>query len=93
MTNDDRAETAYSAMEAFTPIVMGDRTFDELVALGTDGDGPDTLSDLICNLMHLANKNGWDAHKLAKQGISNFDFEVESECETCGETDGCDCSE
>lgn len=74
--NITRANWAREPLNVFTRETFGGRSFDQIEPDGPEGDGPDALSDLICDLMHLAHQIGWDAKALAERGISNFEYEL-----------------
>ncbi len=71
-TNQERARWAKDALAVFTA-----ETF--------SGDHPDTMhrddlecaiGDLICDLMHLAQQKGFDAHAILEQSIGHFATEL-----------------
>lgn len=69
--NKDRAEWAQAALVAFTTNVNFGRTPDEL----EDGDHADAVADLICDLLHYAEQQGFDPEALLAQAKINFEFE------------------
>ena len=71
VNNETRANWAQNAANAFGQETYGGRTFAEC---GEDGET--LISDLVCDLMHLATRHGWDAAKLVDYGIKNFEFEI-----------------
>jgi hypothetical protein len=64
-TNDDRAAWAEEAIQAFER------------ATGTDRE--DSVSDLLCNLMHFCNLNGLDFLAELNRGAGHYQAEVEIE--------------
>lgn len=73
VNNDDRADWAQEAATTFGHAAYCGRGFSAVVA---DGDGDTLISDLVCDLMHLAKRSGFDAHQLVSDGIKNFEFEI-----------------
>lgn len=65
VTNDTRAETAQTAIDAFQR------------ATRTDDD--DALPDLLCNLMHWADQRNIDFLAMLNRGASHYQAEVEYE--------------
>lgn len=84
--NEDRAAAAQAALEVFTPIMFCERSLDELLKAHQDhgADGSDlscAVSDLICNLLHYAKREGVDTERAMRMAQSNFDAEVEEAAE------------
>lgn len=69
--NQDRAEWAEAALVAFTTNVNYGRTPADL----DDGDRADAVADLICDLLHYAEQQGFDPEALLAQAKINFEFE------------------
>lgn len=70
VTNQDRSEWAMAACRAFCRIT-GQGVDDEL--------GP-AIGDLIANLLHLADRNGWCADEILR--VAQMHYEAERDCET-----------
>src|SRR5437899_1568179 len=77
-TNADRARWAKNALAVFT-------------AETYSGDEPDTMnpddleaaiSDLICDLFHLASKKGMDAQEINNRAITHYGVEFAKEWQT-----------
>ena len=62
-SNDLRAAWADQALGLFQNITRTDRE--------------DALPDLLCNLMHLSVREGWDFDAALRRGEANFNAEVE----------------
>ena len=81
--NDQRAEWARKALDVFAEDVFCGRRFtDEVIQPG--GEDPDRdahcmIQDLICNLLHLAKRHGWDATVLVENAVACFEEEVRDE--------------
>lgn len=58
VTNDDRADWARSALDHFAGCVGLDLSGDHAA------DPSITLGDLLCNLHHLARREGWDINAI-----------------------------
>ncbi len=79
VTNDDRADWAECSADAFGIITYGGRSFEQLMAQCRDpglSDGETLISDLIGDLMHLAARSGFDAHKVMRTGVEAFEYEA-----------------
>jgi hypothetical protein len=61
-TNERRAKWADKALTSFQRETLCDRE--------------DALPDLLCDLMHLANQEGWDFDKALHRARSNHEAEV-----------------
>lgn len=75
-SNEQRAEWAEHAMDAFGRKVFGGRSFHEL-----EEDQEDAIADLICDLLHLCVATGIDPDDVTRRGIRNFADEVAMEME------------
>lgn len=75
-SNEQRAEWAQHAMDAFGRKVFGGRSFDAL-----DGDQEDAISDLICDLLHLCIVRGIDPDNVTRRAIGHFAEEIAQEME------------
>jgi hypothetical protein len=77
--NEERADWALVAADAFGLEVFHGRTFSSMadgVEPGGDfGDGPDLIADLICDLLHLADRHGLGARDLLNQGLRAYEHE------------------
>jgi hypothetical protein len=73
-TNSDRAAWARRTLATFV-MAMGGTTISELDPL----DFNDAISDLICDLLHLADQNGLDPEIITGQALSNFDAELDED--------------
>ena len=60
-SNDQRADWADQALTAFQKTTGCDRQ--------------DALSDLLCDLMHLARREGWDYYRAAMRAEGHFEEE------------------
>ena len=69
VTNEDRADWAEAACEAFADIT-GQVMEDEL---------PEIIGDLIANLLHLANQRGMCAEGRLENGRMHYDAEIAEE--------------
>lgn len=82
--NERRADWAANALDTFTRETYGGRAFAELPA-GQEspehGDDYTAISDLIGDLLHVAVRKGFDAHKLLQSAVANFDHENAPEYE------------
>ena len=65
VTNADRAEWAFCAIERFQD--------------KTQTDDEDALSDLLCDLMHLADRDGHDFENELNRARNNYAEEVRDE--------------
>lgn len=66
-TNDDRADWAQAALNEFARVTRMD----------TAGEDTDTtMGDLLCDLMHLAQREGLDFTALVARAQCNYDEEV-----------------
>lgn len=65
ITNQDRAEWAYCALERFQD--------------KTQTDDEDALADLLCDLMHLADRDGLDFDNELNRARNNHTEEVAEE--------------
>jgi hypothetical protein len=72
VTNQQRAAWAKKALATFTAEVF----FTETPEVLHPEDLKDALSDLICDLMHLANQLGMDADAVAAQAQLNYEAEI-----------------
>ena len=73
VTNDDRAEWAGEALRAFarkTRQLKGDRWDDDL---------ENVVGDLLCDLMHLCDRDGVDFARVLKNARGNYKEERASE--------------
>lgn len=79
--NDDRADWAVLAADAFAEETYGGRTFTDLIEEQPDvgDDAYMVLQDLISDILHLARRHGWSAVELLQRAQMNFDDEVEEE--------------
>jgi hypothetical protein len=84
--NADRAKSAAVALENFCLIMFGGRTFEMLMQeeATEDGDARSAAGDLICNILHLANLNGWDAKEMMRASFACYEDELHIEA-TAGE--------
>lgn len=71
VTNEDRAEWARTACDAFA----------ELTGQKMEHDLPEIIGDLIANLLHLANLEGLCPEDRLENGKMHFDAEIEEEAE------------
>lgn len=66
MNNQDRAESAFKAVQTFS-----DKT-------GLDGEEIYTkISDLLCNLQHLSDEQGVDFQECLDRASRNYETEIE----------------
>lgn len=75
--NETRADWAENALDTFTVETYGGRHFSALVAEQPDvGDDAYTaVHDLICDLLHVAARYGWEPNELIRLGVANFEYE------------------
>lgn len=79
-TNEDRADWATVAMDAFAKVTFNGQTFTQMMREdGAEGEGPDALRDLVCDLFHLAQRIGLDPETVAAGALANYRDEVEEE--------------
>lgn len=74
-SNDTRADWAEHALATFTQQTYFCRSPDEL----DQGDIGDAIADLICDLLHYADRQGLAPEKLINQAVTNHRFECEEE--------------
>jgi len=74
-TNEDRAEWAVVAAAAFAGLVYHTDDFDSL----DEGDQEDALSDLICDLLHLAHQRGFNTTQMLERANGHFEEELREE--------------
>jgi len=67
MNNQDRAESAYKAVERFS---------DELGM--ADEDDETIMSDLLCNMMHFCDQQGVDFQDCLDRASRNYEVEFDS---------------
>jgi hypothetical protein len=82
--NDTRANLAEMALDVFCSKTFGGRDFQTLVGEGDHSNYSDAacaLGDLICDLMHLARRQGFDPHSCVNAAIRNFEAEEEEAVE------------
>lgn len=82
-TNAQRADWARDALDVFGRAVFH-QSADEMIATGRgdrDGDLACAISDLICDLMHLADQHGLDAYNVYGAALTNYEAEVEEAAE------------
>jgi hypothetical protein len=72
VTNEDRADWAAVACEAFA----------DITGQNMEEDLPEIIGDLIANLLHLANQQGMCAEDRLENGRMHYDAEIaeEEEC-------------
>lgn len=64
-TNEDRAESAFRAVEKFSDIT------------GLEGEEMQTkIADLLCNLQHLADEQGIDFSECLEQASRHYESET-----------------
>lgn len=64
--NHNRAVWAFTALEAFCSMTGQNARTEKAEAVG----------DLICDLLHVAGQNGFDAEALAQRALSTYEAEV-----------------
>lgn len=68
LTNEQRAEWAYRAVQKHSQTT------------GSEEEEMDTqMSDLLCNMMHMADEQGLDFSEVMEQASRHYDTEVNSE--------------
>lgn len=67
-TNNDRASWANTALSAFVNEVATD-----------DEDDKDMMCDLLCNIRHLADAQGWDIEKMWAGSASPYSEEIDEQ--------------
>lgn len=72
VTNEMRAEWAKNALTLFTMETYYDRSPEQL----TSEDREDAVADLICDLLHYANSQGFDCNNVTRRSIALFKEEV-----------------
>lgn len=68
VTNNDRAGWAQAAVDAFASKTEMDRAGEDFETIA---------ADLLCDLMHLCDKNGVKFHEVLERGNANYQAEVE----------------
>lgn len=79
--NASRAAWAENAVNTFAVETYGGRSFTATVK-EQPGEGDDAytmIQDLICDLMHLAHRNGWNAAEIVRKANDHFDYEIDEE--------------
>jgi hypothetical protein len=71
-TNADRASWAKQALAIFTEHTFSGDHPDSM----DRGDLRDAIGDLICDLMHFAHQQHFNAADLLQQGCGNFAYEL-----------------
>lgn len=71
-TNDDRADWAQTALDAFARETRMDTAPEE---------PPTIMQDLLTDLMHLADREGYDFDNILRMARGNWEEEVEEEKE------------
>lgn len=66
-TNDDRADWAQAAVDAFQCVCRTDDDY--------------AIKDLVCNLLHLARRNGEDPQGIINGALMHFEAEEQEACE------------
>ncbi|MBL0523165.1 hypothetical protein JD523_20115 [Aeromonas enteropelogenes] len=74
-SNSTRADWADQALTTFTRETHFGRSPDEL----DQDDMADAIADLICDLLHYADRQGLDPEQLISQAVTNHRFEREEE--------------
>ena len=78
--NARRIKLAEKAVSTYVQAADGDDwpTLRLDMAGCAEGSGDDycAVQDLITNLMHLADKCGWNANELARRAVANFEHET-----------------
>ena len=75
VTNEMRAEWAKNALTLFTKETYYDRSPEQL----TPEDREDAVADLICDLLHYANIQGFNCDDIVRRSAALFKEEVEDE--------------
>lgn len=75
VTNEMRAEWAKNALTLFTKETYYDRSPEQL----TPEDREDAVADLICDLLHYANSQGFNCDDIVRRSAALFKEEVEDE--------------
>lgn len=73
VTNNDRADWARGALDHFATLVGLDWSGDHAA------DPSITLGDLLCNLHHLARREGWDINAIFQGARGVFEEELAEE--------------
>lgn len=81
--NTDRANWAQDAVDVFGTATFGGRTFTDTLPEQPDvGDDPYCMvQDLITDLLHLANRQGWDTDDLIRRATGAYEEEFAEESE------------
>lgn len=67
-TNEDRAESAFRALQKFNQVT------------DIEDEEPETqIADLLCNLQHYADEQGVDFQACLDRGNRNYEAEVQQE--------------
>lgn len=74
VTNEDRASFAEGALDEYTRKHYNGRSFAEMKAAG--GDHEMALQDLLCDLRHLATREGLDFGGINTSAEFHYDAEV-----------------
>lgn len=79
--NADRANWAENAVNAFGVETYCGRTFTATVKdqPNDHGDAYTMCQDLISDILHLARRHGWEAERMIRLAVANFEAEVEEE--------------
>ncbi len=75
VTNEMRSAWAEHALNVFTEETLYGRSPEQL----HPEDREDAVSDLICNLLHYARKQGFNSYDVARRSLATFSGEVEDE--------------
>jgi hypothetical protein len=75
--NEQRAKWALNALDTFTVETYGGRNFADMVEEHpADLDDANTaIQDLICSLMHVAVKQGWNPLEIIRRAEEDFHYE------------------
>lgn len=76
--NADRAGFANVALDAYAHETRHDPR-EQAVVITDPEHVTEVMSDLICDLMHLADETGVEFDKIMETARSNYDFEVAEE--------------
>lgn len=82
--NTDRANWAQDAVDVFGAATFGGRTFTATLPEqpGVGDDPYCMVQDLITDLLHLANQQGWDVDDLLRRATGAYDEELAEDAET-----------
>ena len=76
-TNADRAEWAATALDTFSFETFNGVAWEDLC----DEDKRDCLGDLVCNLLHLSAREGYDPADVVRRAVSTFEDERADEAQ------------